>query len=63
MKSMEELVIEAAVNGDYGAALQAFTINPLIPSGQKSKQVLDELLIAHKEHLHQFAEVIKELEK
>ena len=63
MKGMEELVIEAAVNGDYGAALQAFTINPLIPSGQKSKQVLDELLIAHKEHLPQFAEVIKELEK
>lgn len=31
MKAMEETVIRAAINGDYGAALHAFTINPLVP--------------------------------
>lgn len=32
MKAMEELTIEAAVTGDYGTLLQAFTTNPLITS-------------------------------
>ena len=32
MKAMEEVTIEAAVTGNYGTALQAFTLNPLIPS-------------------------------
>lgn len=54
MKAMEESTIEAAVTGNYNKALHAFTINPLIPSGALGKQILDELLIAHKEHLPQF---------
>ncbi|WP_439443936.1 6-phospho-beta-glucosidase [Listeria aquatica] len=54
MKAMEELTIEAAVTGDYATALQAFTLNPLVPSGDIAKEVLDELLEAHKEHLPQF---------
>lgn len=62
MKNMELCVEEAAVTGDYGLALQAFIINPLIPSGETAKRVLDELLIAHKDHLPQFAEKIAELE-
>ncbi|MGJ7920889.1 6-phospho-beta-glucosidase [Neobacillus sp. LXY-4] len=62
MKNMELCVEEAAVTGDYGLALQAFIINPLIPSGEKAKRVLDELLIAHKQYLPQFAEKIAELE-
>lgn len=62
MKNMELCVEEAAVTGDYGLALQAFTINPLIPSGETAKRVLDELLIAHKNYLPQFAEKIAELE-
>ena len=41
-------VEEAAVTGDYGLALQAFILNPQIPSGENAKRVLDELLIAHK---------------
>ncbi|WP_336821109.1 6-phospho-beta-glucosidase [Bacillus thuringiensis] len=62
MKNMELCVEEAAVTGDYGLALQAFIINPLIPSGKTAKRVLDELLIAHKRYLPQFAEKIAELE-
>lgn len=63
MKAMEETVIEAAVTGDYGAALHAFTINPLIPSGEKAINVLDELLYAHKAYLPQFAAKIAEIEQ
>ncbi len=62
MKSMELCVEKAAVTGDYGVLLQAFIINPLIPSGETAKRVLDELLLAHKEYLPQFAEKIEELE-
>ena len=61
MKAMEECVIEAAVTGDYGLALEAFTLNPLIRSGREGKRVLDELLVAHEKYLPQFGEKIKEL--
>ncbi|MGE6576731.1 6-phospho-beta-glucosidase [Paenibacillus xylanexedens] len=54
MKAMEELTIEAAVTGEYATALQAFTLNPLVTSGDIAKVVLDEMLEAHKEHLPQF---------
>ena len=54
MKAMEELTIEAAVTGDYGTALQAFTLNPLVTSGETAKVLLDEMLEAHKEHLPLF---------
>ncbi|MBM7689555.1 6-phospho-beta-glucosidase [Enterococcus ureilyticus] len=54
MKSMEELTIEAAVTGDYGTLLQAFTMNPLITSGNVAKEVMDELLEAHKHYLPAF---------
>ncbi|EUJ31259.1 putative cryptic 6-phospho-beta-glucosidase, NAD(P)-binding protein [Listeria floridensis FSL S10-1187] len=54
MKAMEELTIEAAVTGDYATALQAFTLNPLVPSGDVAQEVLDEMLEAHKDYLPQF---------
>ena len=54
MKSMELLTEEAAVTGDYGTLLQAFTMNPLITSGNQSKAMLDEMLSAHKKYLPQF---------
>ena len=54
MKAMEELTIEAAITGSYDKALQAFTANPIITSGSTAKELLDELLKAHKEHLPQF---------
>ena len=62
MKNMEHCVEAAAVTGDYGMALQAFILNPQIPSGENAKRVLDELLLAHKKYLPQFAEKIAELE-
>ncbi len=54
MKAMEELTIEAAVTGDYDTALQAFTLNPLVNSGDVAQELLDEMLEAHKEHLPRF---------
>ncbi|MGX7030131.1 6-phospho-beta-glucosidase [Vagococcus zengguangii] len=54
MKSMEELTLEAAVTGDRGTLLQAFTMNPLITSGDVAKQVMDEMLEAHKQYLPAF---------
>lgn len=63
MKDMELTTIEAAVTGNYQKALQAFTLNPLVPSGKIAKTILDELLIAHKNHLPQFKETIAKLER
>lgn len=62
MKNMELTTIKAAYTGDYGTALQAFTVNPLVPSGKIAKELLNEMLVAHKEHLPQFADKIKEIE-
>lgn len=62
MKAMEELTIEAAVTGDYGAALQAFTINPLVPGGSTAKELLDEMLVAHKDYLPQFKDSIEKID-
>lgn len=56
MKDMELTTIKAAVTGDYSTALQAFTMNPLVPSGKIAQTILDEMLVAHKEHLPQFKE-------
>ena len=63
MKAMEELTIEAAVTGDYGKALQAFTINPMVPAGTVAREVLNELLIAHKDYLPQFKDSIEKIEE
>lgn len=63
MKGMEEAVIKAATTGSYGAALHAFTVNPLIPGGTIAKTVLDELLIAHKDYYHYLKIVLKKLKK
>jgi len=63
MKAMEQTIIEAAYTGNYKKALHAFVINPLVPSGQIAKTLLDQMLIAHKEYLPLFVEKIAELEK
>jgi 6-phospho-beta-glucosidase len=54
IKSFERLAAEAAVTGDYYTALVAMTINPLVPSDTIAKQILDEMLEAHKDYLPQF---------
>jgi 6-phospho-beta-glucosidase len=55
IKSFEQLAVEAAVTGNYGTALLAMTINPLVPSDHIAKILLDEMLEAHKAYLPQFA--------
>ena len=62
MKGMEECVIKSAIAGNYGLLLQAFLLNPLVKSGTCAKELLDELLVAHKKYLPQFADKIAELE-
>lgn len=54
IKSFERVAAEAAVTGDYRTALLAMTINPLVPSDTIAKQILDEMLEAHKAYLPQF---------
>ncbi|MGL5346776.1 MAG: 6-phospho-beta-glucosidase [Peptostreptococcaceae bacterium] len=54
IKSFELLAAKAAVYGDYESALLALCINPLIPSDDLAKVILDEMLEAHKEFLPQF---------
>jgi 6-phospho-beta-glucosidase len=63
MKAMEQIIIEAAVTGDYGKALHGFSLNPLIPAGALGKEIFDQLLIAHKEYLPQFKDAIARIEK
>lgn len=54
IKSFERVAAEAAVTGDYETALVAMTINPLVPSDEIAKKILDEMLEAHREYLPQF---------
>ncbi|MGL5963718.1 MAG: 6-phospho-beta-glucosidase [Fusobacteriaceae bacterium] len=51
LKNFEQLTIEAAINGDYGKALQALTINPLVKSGTMTKKVLDIVLKENEKYL------------
>lgn len=63
MKAWEIQAAKAAVTGCYHDALVAMATNPLVQSVGIGTQVLNELLLAHKEHLPQFAEAIKMLEE
>ena len=54
VKAYEQLTIEAGVHGDQGAALQALTLHPLVPSSTAAKEMLDELISANAEFLPQF---------
>ncbi|HAM79239.1 6-phospho-beta-glucosidase [Ornithinibacillus bavariensis] len=54
MKAFEELVIRAAITGDYHDAYLAMVMNPLMKDEKRSKVILDELLEAHKHDLPQF---------
>lgn len=58
IKNFEVLAAKAAVTGDYDTALLALCINPLIPSDDLAKTILDEMLEAHKEYLPQFFEKV-----
>lgn len=54
VKAYEELTIEAAVHGDYGQALQALTIHPLVTAGRTAKQMLDDILAENQAFLPRF---------
>lgn len=54
VKAYEELAVEAAVTGDYGTALQALTIHPLVGSSELAKRVLDDILEQNESFLPQF---------
>ena len=54
LKAFEILTTNVALSGNYDDALLAMTVNPLVQSEYKAKQILDEMLEAHKEFLPQF---------
>lgn len=62
MKSYELLTVEAAVHGDYGLALQALTLNPLVPSAEVARRLLSDILRENADYLPQFAETLKWLQ-
>ncbi|QKY69989.1 6-phospho-beta-glucosidase [Lentibacillus sp. CBA3610] len=55
VKAYEELTVEAAVKGDYDAALQALMVHPLVTSVDTAKPLLDDILHENKKFLPQFA--------
>lgn len=54
IKSFERLSAEAAVTGDVDLAVLALSINPLTPSDTIAREIVDEMMEAHKDHLPQF---------
>ena len=54
VKAYEQLTVEAAITGDYDTALLALISNPLVHDAEAAKNILDDLLEAHKEYLPQF---------
>lgn len=58
IKSFERVACEAAVKGDYDLAVLALTINPLVASDKIAKQIVDEMLEAHKKYLPQFLQEV-----
>ena len=54
IKSYKITAIDAAVTGSYEKALLALCINPLITNDVDAKNMLDEMLEAHKKYLPQF---------
>ena len=54
VKAYEELTIEAALHGDYGSALHALTIHPLVTAGQTAQKILDDILAENQTYLPRF---------
>ncbi len=47
-------IVEAAVGGDRGAALQALLLDPLVNGISQAEAILDEMLAVHRDFLPQF---------
>lgn len=54
VKAYEQLTIQAAVTGDYDAALQALTIHPLVGSAEIARCILDDIIAQNKDYLPLF---------
>jgi alpha-galactosidase len=52
--TVARLCVDAAVNGDYQAALQCLLLDPVITDMDVARQVLNAYLEAYREHLPQF---------
>lgn len=63
IKAFERLAAEAAFTGDYNTALLAMTTNPLVSDDIRGRELLNEMLIAHKKYLPQFKNIIDQIEK
>jgi len=50
----QELVVEAALTGDKQIALQALALDPMVPTIDIAKNLLEEYIEAHKQFLPQF---------
>jgi 6-phospho-beta-glucosidase len=53
-KAWESWTVEAGVTGSRQAALMAMLTNPLVPSFEVARALLDEMLEAHRDYLPQF---------
>jgi alpha-galactosidase/6-phospho-beta-glucosidase family protein len=51
---IQDLVVEAAITGDYNTAVQALSIDPTVPSPQVARNLLNEMLVLQKQYLPQF---------
>ena len=50
----QELIAQAALEGDRRLALQAMVNDPLVGNLETARQILDDFLIAHADYLPQF---------
>ena len=55
MKAYEQLAIQAALSGDETVALRALLANPLVPSANAARGLLDALIEANLRFLPRFA--------
>jgi 6-phospho-beta-glucosidase len=63
VKQYEILACEAAMEGDYRKALEALLAHPNFNDFDKSKAVLDALLLAHRDSLPNFNDAITKIEQ
>jgi alpha-galactosidase len=52
--AVQDRAVDAAINGDRKAALQALLLDPVVWSYDSAVQILDDLLVAHAGHLPRF---------
>ncbi len=52
--ALQDLVVEAAITGDYNTALQALCIDGTVPNPNIARAILDKMLALQKQYLPQF---------